>query len=37
MSLPRVDPKPPVEPPEWWDDSDYEDEEDWQVKYIKGK
>jgi len=28
MSLPRVDPKPPVEPPEWWDDSDYEDEED---------
>jgi hypothetical protein len=28
MSLPRVDPKPPVEPPSWWDDSDYEDEEE---------
>jgi len=28
MSFPRVDPNPPVEPPEWWEKSDYEDDED---------
>ena len=28
MSFPRVDPNPPVEPPEWWERSDYEDDED---------
>jgi len=27
MSFPRIDPNPPVEPPEWWDNSDYEDED----------
>jgi hypothetical protein len=25
---PIIDPKPKVEPPEWWDNSDYSDEED---------
>ena len=28
MSFPRVDPNPPVEPPEWWDNSEEFEEED---------
>lgn len=28
MKIPRVDPRPEVHPPEWWDKSDYEDDED---------
>jgi len=28
MIIPRIDPNPPVEPPDWWDNSDYEEEED---------
>ena len=28
MSFPRVDPNPPVEPPEWWEKEEYEDDED---------
>lgn len=28
LSIPRVDPKPKKEPPEWWNKEDYEDEED---------
>jgi len=27
MSLPRVDPKPQTEPPDWWENIDPEDEE----------
>jgi len=27
MIIPRIDPNPPVEPPDWWDNSDYEDED----------
>jgi len=26
--IPRVDPKPPIEPPEWWDKFNQEDNED---------
>jgi len=28
MSLPRIDPKPPVNPPDWWDNSDPDVDED---------
>jgi len=27
--LPRVDPKPEVEPPEWWSEDDYDEDEDY--------
>ena len=28
MSIPRIDPHPAVEPPDWWDKSDIDDEDD---------
>jgi len=28
MIIPRIDPNPPVEPPDWWDNSDFDDDED---------
>jgi len=28
MSIPRIDPNPPITPPDWWDDSEDFEEED---------
>jgi len=28
MIIPRIDPNPPVEPPDWWDNSDEFEDED---------
>ena len=28
MSIPRIDPHVPIEPPSWWDKSDIEEDEE---------
>ena len=28
MSIPRIDPHIPIEPPKWWDKSDIEEDEE---------